>query len=223
MAGWHIRAWGRNWCRGHVGECYWLTLRCCPHAVVVLDRVALCRFGYPRTHCVDQAGSQFIEIHLSLPLPCWDQMCAPPTSSPASYLIQLRITCQEMESPYTGQLAKMVITYKHTHRPIWFRQFLRGSFSQMTLGCVISMFKLIRTHEAQTQFPQMLLSEIGWLHRRGVLYIETSYGGLYEFSSPRAHSSYQQRWGLNPACQLQNPLFLHDHMLISQSFSCLQA
>lgn len=85
------------------------------------------------------------------------------------------------------------------------------------------MFKLIRTHEAQTQFPQMLLSEIGWLHRRGVLYTEASYGGLYEFSSPRAHSSYQQRWGLNPACQLQNPLFLRDHMLISQSFSCLQA
>lgn len=39
----------------------------------------------------------------------------------------------------------------------------------------------------------------------------------YTNSVPQEYTIAISRGDLNPACQLQNPLFLHDHMLISHS------
>ena len=36
------------------------------------DRISLCSPGCPETHSVDQAGLELTEIHMPLPLKCWD-------------------------------------------------------------------------------------------------------------------------------------------------------
>ena len=38
------------------------------------DRVSLCSPDCPRTHSIDQAGFELIEIHLPLPPKCWECM-----------------------------------------------------------------------------------------------------------------------------------------------------
>lgn len=151
-------------------------------------------------------------------------MWAPPTPSPASCLLQLRTTCLEMKSPYSGKHPIVPInsqdnplqTYLQINLIQAIPQLRR--FFQMTLGCVKFMFKLIRTHANTDTIPPNVscLRLVGLIEGEPV-YTEASYGGLCECSSPRAHTSNQHRWDLNPACQLQGPLFFHDHMLISHN------